>query len=234
MTLYISSFYKNIQKEFHTRDEKKSRLVKTYEYFDKARKSQQHADFANSPSTRRPSQISQREPQIRKIGRELNQMAISLDTGKRWVYFNFFLFEFINLLSGGRFRINSKQSSLSDKPSRDSVTDTSDPSYFIGDSKTGLQPAPTDMSPPSITPETLRAVRQKPLEIDHWCAMPRPMIGSSRQTTRVIRTSTKSSRQRQRAGHRGNIDAIRSRWRVRKARVKRAQRYDQPKISARF
>jgi len=83
MTLYISSFYKNIQKEFHTRDEKKSRLVKTYEYFDKARKSQQHADFANSQTTRRPSQISQREPQIRKIGRELNQMAISLDTGKR-------------------------------------------------------------------------------------------------------------------------------------------------------
>merc|ERR1711935_1330746 len=50
---------------------------------NKARKSQQHADFANSQTTRRPSQISQREPQIRKIGRELNQMAISLDTGKR-------------------------------------------------------------------------------------------------------------------------------------------------------
>ena len=144
-----------------------------------------------------------------KSGESLTKWQFRLTLAKGEFISTFFLFEFINLLSGGR--INSKQSSLSDKPSRDSVTDTSDPSYFIGDSKTGLQPAPTDMSPPSITPGTLRAVRQRPREIDHWCDMPRPMIGSSRQTTRVIRTSTKSSRQQRQAGHRGNIDAIRSR-----------------------
>ena len=72
MTLYISSFYKNIQKEFHTKDEKKSRLVRTYEYFDKARKT----------GDRRPS-YSQKEPQIRRIQKDLNQMSVSLDTGKR-------------------------------------------------------------------------------------------------------------------------------------------------------
>lgn len=72
MTLYISSFYKNIQKEFHTKDEKKSRLVRTYEYFDKARKA----------GDRRPS-YSQKEPQIRRIQKDFNQMSVSLDTGKR-------------------------------------------------------------------------------------------------------------------------------------------------------
>jgi len=84
MTLYISSFYKNIQKEFHTRDEKKSRLVKTYEYFDKARKTNDFNRHSNNNTTagRRPA-YSHKEPQIRKIQKDFNQMAISLDTGHK-------------------------------------------------------------------------------------------------------------------------------------------------------
>lgn len=83
MTLYISSFYKNIQKEFHTRDEKKSRLVKTYEYFDKARKTNDfNRNNDNTTASRRPA-YSHKEPQIRKIQKDFNQMAISLDTGHK-------------------------------------------------------------------------------------------------------------------------------------------------------
>ena len=95
--------------------------------------------------------------------------------------------------------------SLSDKRSR-IVTDTSDPSYFIGDSKTGHQPGQTDMSRPSITPGTLHAAHQRQHAIDHWYARPRPTIGSSHQTTRGIKTSTKLSKRRRAE----NIDAIRN------------------------
>merc|ERR1712136_524548 len=61
-TMYISSFYRNIQKEFYTKDTKKSRLVKTIEYFDKSKK-----------LTPKPSN----EPEIRKISREMNHVSVS-------------------------------------------------------------------------------------------------------------------------------------------------------------
>ena len=60
--MYISSFYRNIQKEFYTKDTKKSRLVKTIEYFDKSKK-----------LTPKPSN----EPEIRKISREMNHVSVS-------------------------------------------------------------------------------------------------------------------------------------------------------------
>ena len=60
--MYISSFYKNIQKEFYTKDTKKSRLVKTIEYFDKSRKLVPKAS---------------NEPEIRKISREMNHVTVS-------------------------------------------------------------------------------------------------------------------------------------------------------------
>ncbi|CBY15292.1 unnamed protein product [Oikopleura dioica] len=60
MTMYISSFYRKIQNEFHQK-EKPSRLVQSYEYFDKLKKPR--AD--NQPSKRaqfsRP-QHSSRQP----------------------------------------------------------------------------------------------------------------------------------------------------------------------------
>ena len=85
---YISSFYKNIQKQFHTKDERKSRLVRTYEYFDRANKNNGIGTSNDRPTEakRRASLYSSREPQIRKITKETNQMAISLDTAKRFKF----------------------------------------------------------------------------------------------------------------------------------------------------
>jgi len=83
--VYISSFYKNIQKQFHTKDERKSRLVRTYEYFDRANKNGTSTGTigGHSEPKRRASLYSSKEPQIRKITKDTNQMTISLDTGKR-------------------------------------------------------------------------------------------------------------------------------------------------------
>ena len=91
---YISSFYKNIQKQFHTKDERKSRLVRTYEYFDRANKNNgfgvssgtSNEQHRPTEAKRRASLYSSREPQIRKITKETNQMAISLDTAKRFIF----------------------------------------------------------------------------------------------------------------------------------------------------
>ena len=87
MTLYISSFYKNIQKEFHTKDERKSRLIRTYEYFDRAKQNnildENQGGLNRGGGSRRLSYS--KEPQIRKISKDINQMAISLDSGKRYV-----------------------------------------------------------------------------------------------------------------------------------------------------
>ena len=54
---YISSFYRNIQKEFQTKEDKKSKLVRAYEYFDRTKRNQ-------SPLVRK---IPDREPKLRKI-----------------------------------------------------------------------------------------------------------------------------------------------------------------------
>ena len=89
MTLYISSFYKNIQKEFHTKDERKSRLIRTYEYFDRAKQNNILEDNQTSGGPNRGGGSRRlsysKEPQIRKISKDINQMAISLDSGKRYV-----------------------------------------------------------------------------------------------------------------------------------------------------
>ena len=88
--VYISSFYKNIQKQFHTKDERKSRLVRTYEYFDRANKNGTSTGTigGHSEPKRRASLYSSKEPQIRKITKDTNQMTISLDTGKRYFYYS--------------------------------------------------------------------------------------------------------------------------------------------------
>lgn len=109
MTLYISSFYKNIQKEFHTKDERKSRLIRTYEYFDRAKQNNILEENQNTGGPNRGGpggggggggsrRLSySKEPQIRRISKDINQMAISLDSGKRYVeYFNK-LFEWTRL-----------------------------------------------------------------------------------------------------------------------------------------
>lgn len=68
--MYISSFYRNVQKEFHTKDVKKSRLIRTIEYFDKTKKLS-------------PKQSST-EPDIHKITREkINHMAVSMESRKQ-------------------------------------------------------------------------------------------------------------------------------------------------------
>ena len=67
MTMYISSFYRNIQKEFHSKDVKKSRLVRTIEYFDRSKQ---------PPSKPKTSN----EPDIRRVSRDMNQMTLSMDS----------------------------------------------------------------------------------------------------------------------------------------------------------
>jgi hypothetical protein len=71
MAMYISSYYRNIQKEFHHKDERKSRIVRTIDYFDKKSKlSLPKPEKSNSPD-------------IRRVTREIKEMAVSADSRKQ-------------------------------------------------------------------------------------------------------------------------------------------------------